>query len=65
MEQNRFKSKALWLSVTALIAFVLGQYGLYDAIGMDATAFKIFVDLVLVVAISFGIVNNPTDKENF
>jgi uncharacterized membrane protein YhdT len=60
MEQNRFKSWALWLSVAALASFVLKTYLKYEIEGFDT-----LVNLVLVVLTGFGILNNPTDKENF
>ena len=60
MEQNRFKSWALWLSVAALVSFVLKTYLKYEVEGFDS-----LVNLVLVVLTGFGILNNPTDKERF
>lgn len=63
--QNRLKSKVLWVAVAALIAFILGNYGLYEAIGLDEESFQHMVELILAVAIAFGIINNPEDKENF
>jgi len=62
MEQNRLRSKTLWVAVAALVAFVLGNYGLYEAIGLDEGSFQELVNLILVVAISLGIVNNPNEK---
>lgn len=62
MEQNRLKSKTLWVAVAALIAFLLGNYGLYEAIGLNEETFQELVNLILVVAISLGILNNPTEK---
>ena len=58
--QNRFKSWALWLSVAALIAFVSKTY-----FGYEIPQFDQLVNLILIVLSGFGIVNNPTDKENF
>lgn len=57
MEQNRFKSWALWVSVAALIAFVTKQW-----FGFEIPQFDTFVDLVLTVLVGFGVINNPTDK---
>jgi len=57
MEQNRFKSWALWVSVAALVAFVLKAWFGYEIPGWDE-----FVNLLLVVLAGFGIINNPTNK---
>lgn len=56
--QNRVKSKALWLSVAALIAFVAKTY-----FGYEIPEFDVFVDMLLLVFAGFGIINNPTNKE--
>jgi hypothetical protein len=60
MNQNRFKSWALWLSVAALIAFVSKTYFNYEIPQFDT-----LVNLLLVVLTGFGILNNPTDKAKF
>jgi hypothetical protein len=60
MNQNRFKSWALWLSVAALIAFVSKTYFNYEIPQFDT-----LVNLLLVVLTGFGILNNPKDKKKF
>lgn len=55
--QNRFKSRALWLSVAALITFVTKTYFGYEIPEADK-----LVDLLLIVLTGFGILNNPTDS---
>jgi uncharacterized membrane protein len=60
MDQNRFRSPALWVSVAALIAFVLKTY-----LGYEIAEYDKLVDLVLTVLIGFGVLNNPTNKTNF
>jgi len=61
MEQNRFKSWALWLSVAALIVFCVKEF-----VGLDISeTVNGFMDVLLPVLVAFGIVNNPTDKYNF
>lgn len=60
MTQNRFKSWALWLSVAALIGFIVKTYFNYEIPQFDT-----LVNLVLVVLAGFGIINNPTDSQNF
>lgn len=63
--QDRLRSKFLWLAVIALVAFILGNWGLYEAIGLNAESFQTFADLILGVFIALGIINNPTDAQNW
>lgn len=56
--QNRFRSWTLWLSVAALIAYVVKM-----ATGFDLGPYwEELSELLLPVLVGFGIVNNPTDK---
>lgn len=58
MEQNRFKSWALWTSVAALVVFCVKEFFKVD---ISATVNGL-LDVLLPVLVAFGIVNNPTDK---
>ena len=58
--QNRFKSPALWVSVAALVGFISKTYFHYEI-----PQFDVLINMLLAVAVGFGIVNNPTNKENF
>lgn len=60
MKQNRFKSLTLWLSVVALIVFILKTY-----FNIEVPEIDTLVDLIVIVLIGFGILNNPTDKDKF
>lgn len=57
MVQNRMKSWALWVSVAALIGFVVKTY-----FGYEIPQFDTLVNLILIVLSGFGIINNPTEK---
>ena len=57
---ERFKSWALWVSIAALIVFCVKQFT-----GIDISAeVDGFLNVLLPVVVGFGIVNNPTDREN-
>ncbi len=58
MEQNRFKSWALWLSIAALIIYVVKISTGYDL----GPIWDELSNLLLPVLVGFGIINNPTDK---
>jgi uncharacterized membrane protein len=65
MTQSRWKSKAAWVAIFALIGFLLGNWGLFDKIGMTSDGWQTFVELLLAALAAFGVFNNPTDGENF
>ena len=65
MKQSRLNSKVFWTSCVALIAFVLGQWGLYDAIGMTSESFQGLANAIFAVLTAVGIFNNPNDAENW
>lgn len=58
MEQNRFKSWALWLSIAALIVYVVKISTGYDL----GPIWDELSELLLPVLVGFGIINNPTEK---
>ena len=65
MKQNRFRSWALWLSVIGAVWVILSAFGLPQKWGLEEGVFKTVVDAIGTILIGFGILNNPTDKENF
>jgi uncharacterized membrane protein len=65
MKQNRFLSKGAWVAVAALIGFILGNYGLYNKIGLTNESYQTLVNLIFAALTALGIFNNPTDGQNF
>ena len=63
--QNRLKSKAAWVAIFALLGFVLGNWGLFEVIGLTNETWQQLVELLLAALAAFGIFNNPTDSEHF
>lgn len=61
--QNRFKSKVLWASVAAQLLSLFVALGVID-LGLSE-ALEAVVVAVLELLAAFGILNNPTDKQNF
>lgn len=58
---NRFKSWAVWVSIGALIVFCTKEFA-----GIDiSSTVNGLLDVLLPLLVAFGIVNNPTDKNNF
>lgn len=59
MEQNRFKSWALWLALAALVVFVVKEvWGVDIGDKVDQA-----MNLLLPVLVALGIINNPTDAK--
>lgn len=57
---SRFKSWALWLSLAAFIVFCVKEFAGVDiSETMDG-----LLDVLLPLLVTFGIVNNPTDKSH-
>ena len=63
--QPRLKSWAVWVSVLGAVWTILNAFGLPAKWGIEETTFKTVVDAVGVILIGFGILNNPTDRDNF
>jgi len=63
--QERIKSKPLWVAVISLVIIIMGNYGLFDAIGMTSELFQTVMYALLDIAVLIGIVNNPTDSVNW
>ena len=64
-KQNRFKSKAAWVAVAALMLFILKNYGLLAPVGLTENSFKELTNLIFSVISAFGIFNDPTTKDSF
>lgn len=58
--QSRWRSKAAWLSVLTLIAFVVKQY-----LGITISDADKLIDLILLAGSSWGIFNNPEKVEGY
>ena len=58
--RNRLKSPVLWMSLFTLILFILKEY-----LGIEIPKVNTLIELIMTCLIGFGIVNNPTDKDNF
>lgn len=65
MKQNRFKSPVVWTTVTGAVIVLLGQWGLWDFVGIKPELIQNTIVTIILTLISFGILNNPTNKEEF
>ncbi|MHC8516760.1 phage holin [Sporosarcina sp. ITBMC105] len=51
----RLQSRAFWVALFALVGFVLGEFGVWDA-----GKYNTFVDLLLFVLVAAGVIIDPT-----
>ena len=63
MTQNRFKSKVFWAAIAAQIVTILILVGVINT-GLGETVNQI-IAIVLQMFVAFGVLNDPTDKNNF
>jgi len=63
--QSRWKSKIVWTTLIALVVLLGSNYGLFGAIGMSSEIFVSAAEMVLAVLIGVGIINDPTNKNNW
>ncbi len=63
--KERLRSWAVWLSVFGAAGVILNAFGVFEKIGIDSMTFDVIVNALGTVLISFGILNNPTDKTGF
>jgi len=64
-KQPRWKSWAVWVSVFGALWTIANAFGLTQKMGIEENTFKMVIDAIGVILIGFGILNNPTDKDNF
>lgn len=65
MDKQRLKSKVVWAAIVAQVISI-GQFtGLFAKYGIDAGVVGDIAASVLQLLVLFGILNNPTDQENF
>ena len=65
VDQNRFKSWAVWVSVLGAVWTILNAFGLPAKWGIEEGTFKTVIDALGVILVGFGILNDPTNKVHF
>jgi uncharacterized membrane protein len=65
MNQNRLKSPVVWCTFATGLFAILGEWGLYETIGLEKEVLQHTVTFIISCFVLFGILNNPNDKENF
>lgn len=63
MKQNRFKSKVTWAAIASAVLTILVATDIINV--TESEAVENLVVVFLNVLTTFGVLNNPTDKESF
>ena len=63
--KTRLKSWAVWLSILGAVGVILNALGLFDRWVITSDAWQNMITAVGSILVGFGILNNPTDKQNF
>ena len=63
--QPRWRSWAVWVSVLGAMWTIASAFGLPEKWGIQEGTFRTVVDALGIVLTAFGILNNPTDPDNF
>ena len=60
MEQNRFKSWALWTAIAALVVFCVKEFA-----GIDiSSTVDGLLNVLCPVLVGFGVINDPTNPSH-
>ena len=63
--RERLKSWAVWLSVLGAVGLILENVGLFELWGITGIIWDSVVNAIGAILVGFGILNNPTDRQNF
>ena len=63
--QPKWKSKYFWIAVASLIGFILGNWGLYDAIGLTGETYQTLVNFILALPVALGIFNDSGNSKEW
>lgn len=63
--QNRLKSPVFWGSLVAQLISLLAFLGVFEKLGIVPADIEQIVAMALQMLVLFGVLNNPTNKENF
>lgn len=62
---TRLKSWATWVSVAGAVLVILQATGVAEKIGITETGWNTIITAIGSLLTAFGILNNPTDRNNF
>jgi len=63
--QSRWRSPVAWTALVGLVLLVFQVFGLYAKLGIEESGLTRIFNSLIAVCIAFGILNDPTNKEDF
>lgn len=63
--KNRFRSWATWVSILGAVGIILRATGVLEKWGLTGEGWNAIITAVGSILVGFGILNNPTDRNNF
>lgn len=63
--QNRLKSPVVWITVLSGLLAILGEWGLYQKIGIDKEVIQHTITFIISLLVLFGVLNNPNSPKKF
>lgn len=64
-EQSRWRSPVMWAAITTGLLTLLGEWGLYEAVGVKQELIQHTISFILSIFTAFGVLNSPTNKGRF
>ena len=65
VSQSRWRSWPMWLGIAGALGIILNSLGIFKMVGITSETFKILVDAVGTVLVTFGVLNNPSIANKF
>lgn len=65
ISQPKWKSKYFWYAMVAIAAFVLGNWGLYDFIGLTNETFQQLCNLIFAAVTALGVWNDSGNAKDW
>lgn len=60
--QSRWRSPVMWSSIATGLLTLLGEWGLYEAVGVKPELIQHTISFILSMFTAFGILNSPTNR---
>lgn len=60
-----FSQQGCLASLLSLVGLCLANFGIYERLGITSEVWQTLTTALLATLTAFGVLNNPTDGENF
>ena len=63
--QPKWKSKIFWTAIASVVLMILGNFGLYDKIGITSEFAQGIINTIFAAAAALGVWNDSSDAINY